>query len=187
MSADMRWRPRRLTPAQLEERQLVAARLFRAGRHSQAEIARRLMVSRQSVARWYQAWEVGQRVGLARRPHTGRRAQLDAAAWTQLAAVLARGALAAGFETERWTLRRIAVVAGCELGVRLHFRSFSRILRTHDWSPQVPAVQAKERDEALVRRPCLPGRDGSHVSGPPRHDVGAHGTPARPRPREPPA
>ncbi len=151
MAARTGWQPRRLTPAQLEERRLAAARLFQTGKWSQAEIAQRLGVSRQSVSRWYQAWDEAGRAGLRRRPHTGRVPEIDDASWARLTAVLARGALAAGFDTERWTLRRIAVVAERELGVRLHFRSFWQILRAHQWTPQVPVVQAKERDETLVR------------------------------------
>jgi transposase len=150
MAAATQWRPRRLTPAQLEERRLAAARLFRTGRHSQAEIARRLGVSRQSVARWYQAWTAQGRAGLKRRPHPGRPPRLDAASWARLAAILGRGARAAGFDTERWTLRRIAVVAARELGMPYHFRSWWSLLRAHDWTPQRPAVQARERDEALI-------------------------------------
>jgi transposase len=73
------------------------------------------------------------------------------AEWERLRAILEAGAVAAGFDTERWTLRRIAAVARRELGIRYHFRSFSRILHAHRWTPQRPAVQAKERDEALVR------------------------------------
>lgn len=148
------WRPSRLTAAQREERRLTAAALFprcRAGQLSQAEIARRFGVSRQSVARWYDIWAAGGRAGLRARPKPGRPAALDEAAWAQLAAILAGGAQAAGFDTERWTLRRIAEVAERELGVRHHFRSFSRILRAHGWTPQRPAVQARERDEAVVR------------------------------------
>jgi transposase len=143
-----------LTPAQHEERRLAAAGLFRrcqAGQLSQAAIAQQFGVSRQSVSRWFREWQRAGRARLKARPKTGRRAAIDAAAWAQLAAILAQGATAAGFDTERWTLRRIAVVAARELGIRHHFRSFSRILHAHGWTPQVPAVQAKERDEALVR------------------------------------
>jgi transposase len=148
------WRPQRLTAAQLEERRLAAARLFprcRAGRLSQSEIARDLGVSRQSVSRWYAAWQSDGRAALKARPKTGRPAGIDDAAWARLAAVLAKGAAAAGFDTERWTLRRIAEVAERELGVRHHFRSFSRVLHARGWTPQRPAAQAKERDETLVR------------------------------------
>jgi transposase-like protein len=46
------WRPAHLTPEQMEERRLEAARLLRQGLLSQAEIARQLGVSRASVCRW---------------------------------------------------------------------------------------------------------------------------------------
>lgn len=151
MAATAAWRPRALTPAQREERRLAAARLFARGRRDLAEIARQLGVSRQSVSRWFATWVEAGRAGLRARPKTGRRPEIDAAGWARLQPILSAGAKAAGFDTERWTLRRVAAVAERELGVRHHFRSYSRILRAHGWTPQRPAVQARERDEALVR------------------------------------
>jgi transposase len=151
MVASMAWQPRRLTPAQHEERRLVAARLFARGRRTQAEIARELGVTRQSVSRWFAAWMADGRAGLRARPKSGRPPQIDDTQWTALRAILARGAMAAGFDTERWTLRRIAAVARRDLGIRHHFRSFSRLLAAQGWTPQRPAVQARERDDALVR------------------------------------
>ena len=47
----MVWRPRRLTRERMEERRVAAGRLLRAGRLSQAEVAREVGVSRASVAR----------------------------------------------------------------------------------------------------------------------------------------
>lgn len=48
----MAWRPTQLTREQMEERRLAAGRLLRAGRLSQAAIAREVGVSRASVTRW---------------------------------------------------------------------------------------------------------------------------------------
>ena len=144
------WTPPRLTPAQLEARRVEAAGLLQTGRRTPAEIARALGVSRQSVHRWQQTVRRAGRAGLRRRPHTGRPPKLTAAQWGRLARILARGATAAGFDTERWTLRRIAAVAAQQLHVRYHFRSFSRVLRAHGWSPQRPATRALERNEALI-------------------------------------
>src|SRR5205809_104376 len=48
----MEWHPTRWTAAQLEERRVAAARLLRAGRLTQAAIARRLGVSRAAVTQW---------------------------------------------------------------------------------------------------------------------------------------
>ena len=144
------WVPPRLTPAQLEQRRLEAARLLRGGRLSAAAIARRLGVSRQSVSRWQLALAAEGRPGLRRRPHTGRPPRLTPDQWARLTAHLARGASAAGFDTERWTRRRIAAVIRREFRVRYHFRSLGRALRAHGWTPQRPPTQAKERDDALV-------------------------------------
>jgi putative transposase len=146
----MGWQPTRLTREQLEERRLTAARLLRAQQSSQAEIAREVGVSRASVTRWKQRLEQEGLHGLRRRSAPGRASSLTAAQWHQLFRLLRRGAHAAGFDTDRWTQRRIATVIQREFGVPYHVRSRSRALRAWDWSPQRPLLRAKERDEALV-------------------------------------
>src|SRR3954454_2780725 len=106
------WRPRKLTPEQLEERRLEAGRLLRAGRLSQAEIARRLGVSRMAVSRWAKQLAESPRVfgALSRRPKAARPSRLTAQQWQDLLDVLAEGAGRSGFETERWTLPRVRSV-----------------------------------------------------------------------------
>src|SRR5947209_551006 len=99
----MGWQPTRFTRGQLEERRLAAARLLRAKRWSQAEIARELGVSRASVTRWKQRLEHEGVRGLRQRRSSGRPSSLSDAQWGQLFRILRRGARAAGFETERWT------------------------------------------------------------------------------------
>jgi transposase len=148
------WLPRRLTPAQLEERRLAAAALFpavRAGRLSQGEVAQRLGVSPAAVCQWYGRWRTGGRRALKARPKTGRPPQLTARQWQRLRIILLHGAVAAGFDTERWTLKRIAAVIRREFGVRYHARALSPVLKAHEFTVQRPATRAKERDEALVR------------------------------------
>ncbi|QRM33487.1 winged helix-turn-helix domain-containing protein [Microvirga sp. VF16] len=46
--------------------------------------------------------------------------RLDEEAWADLDRLLDRGALAAGFATERWTLQRIAALIEREFGVHYH-------------------------------------------------------------------
>ena len=148
-----RWLPRRLTAAQLEERRLAAAARFpaiRAGRRSQADVAREFGVSPAAVSQWYHAWQAAGRRALAARPKPGRPPQLTGRQWQRLRTLLLRGAVAAGFETERWTLRRIAAVVRREFGVRYHPRALSPALKAHEFTVQRPATQAKERDEGLV-------------------------------------
>jgi len=147
------WQPRRLTPEQLEERGLEAGRLLRAGRLSQAEIARQLGVSRMAVTRWAQRLQDGPRglAALKNRPKSGRPPRLTPQRWRELLKILKKGAIHSGFETERWTLPRIRdVIARC-FGVRYHTAYLSVKLRELNWSAQVPAVQARERDEELIR------------------------------------
>jgi transposase len=144
------WRPVHLTPQQMEERRLVAARLLRQGRLSQAQIARQLGASRASVSRWAATLAQEGRRGLEARPIPGRTSRLDQKAWARLGRLLDRGAVAAGFATERWTLRRIAALIEREFGVRYHPRYLERPLKAHGFSVQRPATRAKERDELVI-------------------------------------
>src|ERR671912_115718 len=82
-----------------------------------------------------------------------------------------RFAAAAGFETERWTLKRIAALIRREFGVRYHPRYLERPLKAHDFPVQRPATRAKERDERAIA--AWPQRDWVALkkAGPPR---GAH-------------
>jgi transposase len=149
----MIWRPRHLTRSQLEARRLEAGRLLQAGQLSHADIARRLGVSRMAVSTWAQQLRrhEGDVASLHTRPIPGRPARLNVAQWQRVLAVLKDGALKAGFETDRWTLRRIRAVILVAFGVHYHPHDLARRLKALGWSPQHPAVYARERDDALVR------------------------------------
>jgi transposase len=144
------WRPTHLTSEQMEERRLAGATLLRQGRLSQAQIARRLGVSRASVCRWAATLAEEGLHGLEARPIPGRSPRLDEKAWARLGRLLDRGAMAAGFATERWTLKRIAALIEREFGVRYHPRYLERPLKAHGFSVQRPATRAKERDELVI-------------------------------------
>jgi len=144
------WRPAHLTPEQMEERRLEAARLLRQGLLSQAEIARQLGVSRASVCRWAATLAREGPRGLEARPIPGQLPRLDERAWIRLGRLLDRGAVAAGFATERWTLERIAALIEREFGVHYHPRYLERPLKAHGFSVQRPATRAKERDELVI-------------------------------------
>jgi transposase len=144
------WRPTHLTLEQIEERRLAGATLLRQGQLSQAEIARTLGVSRASVCRWAATLAQEGPRGLEARPIPGRVPRLDEKAWTRLGRLLDQGAVAAGFATERWTLKRIAAVIEREFGVHYHPRYLERPLKAHGFSVQRPATRAKERDELVI-------------------------------------
>jgi transposase len=128
---------------------LAAARLLRPHPISEAEVARTVGVSRAAVTQRKHRLEQAGLRGLQQRRSAGRPARLPQAQWGQLWTLLQRGALAAGFETERWTLRRIAHGSEGTFGVRDHYRVLSRALHARGWSPQRPLPRARERDEAL--------------------------------------
>src|SRR5215210_8540547 len=144
------WRPTHLTSEQMEERRLAGATLLREGRLSQAQIARQLGVSRASVSRWAATLAQEGRRGLEARPITGRTPRLDERAWSRLGRLLDRGAVAAGFTTARWTLKRIAALIEREFQVHYHPRYLERPLKAHGFSVQRPATRAKERDELVI-------------------------------------
>lgn len=136
----------------LEARRRQAARLFSAGRLRQAEIARRLDVSRVSVHRWYQAWLEGGAVALRKAGRAGRKARLSPSDLRDLDGALRAGAAAWGFSTDLWTLPRVARVIREISGETYHPGHVWRILRALNWSRQRPARRAKERDEKAIQK-----------------------------------
>ena len=145
----MTWAPLHLTREQMEERRLKGAQLLKAGKLSQAEIARQLGVSRIAVTHWAQQLDTDQ--PLRRRIASGRPPKLTAAQQRPLKRLLKRGARAAGFPTERWTLGRIQHVIEREFGVTYHVHSLSDVLDGLGWSLQRPLARAQERDEDIIQ------------------------------------
>ena len=143
-------RPRRDFAA-LEVRRLRAAQLFAQG-HRQAEIVRRLRVSRPSAHRWYQTWRRGGAAGLKGAGRAGRKPRLSAADRQRLETALLRGPRAWGFRTELWTLERVAQLVTKLCHVRYSLAQTWRVLQQLGWSRQRPARRAKERDEAAIAR-----------------------------------
>jgi phosphate transport system protein len=66
--------------------------------------------------------------------------------------VLDRGAVAAGFDNDLWTLARVTQVIEQVTGVAHHPGHVWRILTAMRWSLQRPTRQAVERDEAAIAR-----------------------------------
>jgi transposase len=128
-----------------------AAQLFAQGA-SQAEVARRLDVSRQSAGRWHAGWQADGKAALRTRGPTGRRPKVADAQLEAIQQALLQGALAHGFPTDVWTLDRIAVVIQGLTGVTLSNPSVWRLLRDRlGWTVQRPERQAKERDEQAIQ------------------------------------
>jgi transposase len=129
----------------LKQRRLRARALLDEG-VSQAEVARRLKISRQSVSRWAKQ----PRRELAKTRPQGRKSSFAERDREKLKAILLAGPEAAGLSGNLWTVPRVRQVMAVRLG-----RSFSevhvwRLLRQLGFSPQRPEGQARERDEAKI-------------------------------------
>ena len=131
----------------LEQRRRKGMRMLARG-VIQAEVARELGVSRQTVSNWArerladaQAW---------RRKPLGRPAALDAQQKRQLAERLQRGAIACGFPTELWTLQRVGALIERDFGVAFSTTNVWLLLRGLGFSSQRPVGRAIQRDETAI-------------------------------------
>ena len=131
-----------------EQRRMQAVELF-AQDLSNAEIARRLKVSRMSVSHWYQIWRAQGKEGLkAHRP--GRQPRLSREQLQTVVAALLEGPEAHGFETPLWTLARISQLIEKLTGVSHHPGYVWYLLQSMNFSWQKPEPVARERNDAEI-------------------------------------
>jgi transposase len=136
--------------AELEARRLHGARLLRRGVRP-AEVARRLGVSRTSVGRWASALKSNGVRALRKAPHTGRPPALTEAEKKRVVAALEAGALAQGYSTDLWTLRRVGRLIEKISGEQYSESGVWRLLRGLNFSCQRPTGRAAQRDEDAIR------------------------------------
>ena len=134
-----------MDPVGLKERRMEARRLLDDG-VSQAEVARQLKTSRQSVSRWAQQ----SRRELAKVRRQGRKSQLTAAARVKLRAALLAGPQKAGFATELWTVPRVRQLIVQRFHQRFSTVHVWRLLGQLGFSPQRTVGRARERDESKI-------------------------------------
>ena len=134
----------------IEVRRLEGARLLKR-RVPQAEVARQLGVSRQAVSKWgRQLDEANGAVGKLKAKALGRPRQLDAAQCCALRRMLLKGALAAGFANELWTVKRVRQLVLRQFGVAYSHAGGWELLRGLGFSPQKPEKRALQRDEHAI-------------------------------------
>src|SRR5512132_4501985 len=102
-----------------ERIRLQAGELFAAGR-SQAEVAHQLGVSRENVSRWHGRWRSAGSQALPSAGPTGHTPRLSDAQLEAVRRALRQGTRAHGFDTDHWTLERIATVIEQVTGVAYH-------------------------------------------------------------------
>lgn len=130
---------------------LKAAALFAEGRLLNSEIAHRLGVSKQSISHWHQAWLRGGEAALViEKP--GQKPRLTDEQWQEIQDALLEGPVAHGYDTEFWTLERIADLIEKITGVSYHPSYVWELLKKLGWSYQKPEKVAKQRDEQAIAR-----------------------------------
>lgn len=144
----------------IEERRLAGARMLKR-KVAQADVARELGVSRQSVSDWArQLTAVNGAIGKLKAKPLGRPKRLDAQQCERLSRLLLAGALQAGFATELWTVKRVRAVVQREFGVAYSQSGCWELLRSLGFSPQKPEKRATQRDEQAIlawKRKTWPG------------------------------
>ena len=132
-----------------------AVRLKAAARFAQGErvcdVARALNASPQAVRVWRGDWMEGGAEALRSKGPRGRPRKLSAEQLKALAAEPLKGPRAQGYQTELWTLERIAKLIRRLFGVSYHPGHVFKVLRAMGWSCQRPTRRAKERDEAAIQ------------------------------------
>jgi transposase len=134
----------------LERRRFEALRLLRQGLN-QSEVARRLRVVRQSVARWAALERQGGERALRQAGRAGRKPRLTPRQKGRLEQRLLAGPQRLGYETSLWTSERVADLIEQEFGVRYHPGHVWKILVALGWSCQRPVGRALERNEEAIR------------------------------------
>jgi transposase len=148
----MSWQPTTLSKAQKEERRLEGGRLLREGQLSQAEIARHLGVSPVAVTKWKQRLKAhkGNVTALRAIAPYRPRPRLSTKQWKAVKRMIIKGAVAAGFATERWTLPRIQQAIVDRWDVRYSTAWLSIRLRQLGLSVQRPTSVARAKDDELA-------------------------------------
>lgn len=133
-----------------EKRRLKAGKLFEKGIH-QAEVARRLTVSRTAVHYWYIIGKKKGEDGL-RRGRPGPKPQLTQQKLVRVTRALVKGPLAAGYATNLWTLARVADIIKRKTRINVSQTHTWRILHAPGWSNQKTETRYRNRNEAAIKR-----------------------------------
>lgn len=137
------------TPHQLERRRHRAIAFLKAGKNL-STVANAVGSSVSSVFRWWQAYRQHGQKGLQSKPTPGRPPKLSETQKKKLVTLLLKGACAAGYKTELWTLQRIAQVIEKHFGVQYHPSHVWKLLVSLGWSCQKPERRALQRDEKEI-------------------------------------
>lgn len=140
----------RLSKIELQRARNRAVEMFEQNK-ANADIARHLGLARQTISRWHSAWTKQGQEAL-KVQERGPKPRFDDEQWQHILDALSEGPRKQGFDTELWTLKRIADLIEKMTGVRYHLSCIHKELKRRNWSCQKPARRARERkDEDIAR------------------------------------
>jgi transposase len=132
-----------------EWRRIRALQMKRLG-WKQRDIAAALGVTEVAVSGWLADARVGGMAALQSHPPAGCPPKLTLAQQRLIPDFLWHGAEAYGFRGEFWTCSRVAQVLAQEFGVLYSKSQVSRLLKSLQWTPQMPITRAIQRDEEAI-------------------------------------
>jgi transposase len=116
------------------------------------DVAQDIGVHRNSLSGWIKLFRQGGDEALTVRTPPGRPSELSQTQVKDVVQHVLKGALACGFETDLWTLPRIARLIKQRHGVQYDPDHLSRLVRAWNLSWQKPRTRPVERDEKVIDR-----------------------------------
>jgi transposase len=114
------------------------------------EIMEILEVSLSCVQRWRKKVESEGLSALARKHGSGSEAELSPTQLDELKTILGKGAIASGYQTERWTSRIVADLIRKKWNVDYCRSNVRRILNDLGYSYQKPSVKRTKHSQEVV-------------------------------------
>ncbi|WP_371786494.1 helix-turn-helix domain-containing protein [Streptosporangium subroseum] len=119
--------------AKRERLRFRAADMF-AGNIEPPRVAQLLGITRKSAYEWYALWSEGGKVALASKGAAGNGCKLTDEQLTQLEEALEQGTAAHGWDDQRWTTSRIAVLIAERFQVSYTARGVAYLLGRLGWA-----------------------------------------------------
>ena len=140
-----------LSRKEKEARRLKAGVLFNKGK-TQADVARKCGVTTAAANRWYAAWDKGGQAALKSKGHSGFASSLTPEKRREFKKAILKGPRAFGFETDLWTLPRLAAVMKKVCKIKFSEVWIWHIVRELGFTPQKPQVKAIQRNEKAIKK-----------------------------------
>ena len=132
-----------------ETLRLRAADMFSGGIQA-PQVAHLLDVTRKSACEWHRTWRKGGKTALRSKDTAGTGCKFTDEQAERLQALLEEGAAAHGWDDQRWTSARVAMLIAEKFHIRYTPRGVAYLLKRLGWSFQVPIHRATERNEEQI-------------------------------------